>query len=176
MRHEPKVSIPERNGQILQMRKEGVQRFEVARRFQLSPSRIEQIEKKDATNKATAERRARLREAIRSADDPDKVWPVKDLLDAIGLPVVTKKSLFYHFRAVGQRRVRLRQFMDMSLDAPAEGFDFMMSPLLKVRGVGRKGFWCVVDGLTGMDLGTKCNREWQERLIKVKEERQVTER
>ena len=26
-----------------------------------------------------------------------------------------------------------------------------------------------------MDLGTKCNREWQERLIKVNEKHQVTE-
>jgi transcriptional regulator len=48
MRHEPKVPIPERNRQILQMRKEGVQRLEVARRFRLSPSRIDQIEKRDA--------------------------------------------------------------------------------------------------------------------------------
>jgi hypothetical protein len=174
MSYDPKVAIPERNRQILQMRKEGVQPLAVARRFKLSPSRIDQIEKRDAADKATAQRRAKLREAIRSADDPDKMRPVKDLLDAIGLPVVTKKSLIYHFRAVGQRRVSLREFMNMSLDAPVEGFDFMMSPLLKVRGVGKKGFWCVVNGLTGMDLGTKCNLEWQERLIKVKEEHQVT--
>ena len=78
MSYDPEVAIPERNRQILQMRKEGVQRIEVARRFNLSPGRIEQIEKKDAVDKATAERRAKLREAIRSADDPDKVWRVKD--------------------------------------------------------------------------------------------------
>ena len=66
MSDDPKVSIPERNHQILQVRKEGVQRLEVARRFKVSPSRIDQIEKRDAADKATAERRAKLRKAIRS--------------------------------------------------------------------------------------------------------------
>ena len=169
MSYDPKAVIPERNRQILQMRKEGVQRIEVARRFKLSPSRIEQIEKKDAVDKATAERRARLREAIRSADDPDRMWPFKDLLDAIGLTRVPKRSLSYRFRACGQRWLCLRELMNMAPDAPTEWPKHMMSPILRVRGVGKKGFWCVVNGLTGSDLGPHCNREWQERLIKVKE-------
>lgn len=170
MHHEPHIPIPERNRQILQMREEGVQRIEVARRFKLSPSRIEQIEKQDAIDKAAAERRFRLREAIRAADDPGKVWRVKDLLDAIGLPTVTKRGLIYRFRAVGQRRARLRELMDLAPAAPIAGLNFMMSPLLRIPGLGRKGFWCVVNGLTEMDLGTQGNREWQERLTKVKEE------
>jgi hypothetical protein len=52
-----------------------------------------------------------------------------------------------------------------------EGFDdFMMSPLLRVKGVGKKGFWSVVNGLTEMDLGRRCNEEWQKRLAKIKQE------
>jgi hypothetical protein len=58
----------------------------------------------------------------------------------------------------------------MCLDAPVDGLDFMMSPLLKVRGVGKKGFSSVVNGLTGMDLGNRCSQEWQKRLVKVKQE------
>jgi DNA-directed RNA polymerase specialized sigma subunit len=46
------LAIPERNRLILQMRNEGVRRIEVARRFNLSPGRIEQIEKQDAVDKA----------------------------------------------------------------------------------------------------------------------------
>ncbi len=78
-----------------------------------------------------------LREAIRSTDDPDKLWPVKDLLDAIGLSRVTRKSLLYHFRGVGKKEVSLRELMDMPLDAPVEGRDFMWPPLYRVRGVGK---------------------------------------
>ena len=64
--------------------------------------------------------------------------------------------------------------MDMCLDAPVEGLDFMMSPLHRVRGVGKKGFWSVVNGLTGMNLGSRYNQEWQWRLIKVRQEHGVT--
>ena len=62
----------------------------------------------------------------------------------------------------------------MCLDTPVEGLDFMMSPLLRVYGVGKKGFWSVVNGLTGMDLGRRCNQEWQWRLVKVKQEHGIT--
>ena len=70
--------------------------------------------------------------------------------------------------------VTLREFMDMCLDAPVEGLDFMMSPLLRVYGIGKKGFWSVVNGLTGMDLGRRCNQEWQWRLVKVKQKYGIT--
>jgi len=168
------LSTPERNRQILQMRKEGVQRNEVTRRFDLSPTRIYLLEKRDEKDRATAKRRAKLRETIRSADDPDKLWPVKDLLDAVGLSLVTKKSLVYQFRGVGKIRVSLREIMDMCLEAPVEWADFIMSPLLRVRGVGKKGFWSVVNALTDMDMGDRCNQEWQRRLAKVQQERQNT--
>jgi hypothetical protein len=71
--------------------------------------------------------------------------------------------------ATGKRQINLRELMDMSLDAPVEDLDFMMSPLLRVYGVGRKGFWSVVNGLTGMDLGNRCNEECQRRLVEVKQ-------
>ncbi|MCX6922564.1 MAG: hypothetical protein NT154_05015 [Verrucomicrobia bacterium] len=99
---------------------------------------------------------------------------MKDLLDAIGLSVATRKSLIYHFRAVDKREISLRELMDMCLDAPVEGLDFMMSPLLRVRGVGKKGFWSVANGLTGMDMGSRCNEEWRKKLLIVKQEHRVT--
>jgi hypothetical protein len=66
--------------------------------------------------------------------------------------------------------------MDMCLDAPVEGLDFRMSPLSRVYGVGKIGFWNVVNGLTGMDLGSRCNEEWQWRLVKVKQKWGITGR
>lgn len=114
-----------------------------------------------------AERRAGLRDAIRAADDPDRLWPVNDLADALGLIVVTRKRLVDHFGKVGKEQIGLRELMDMSLDAPGEGFmDFMMSPLLRVHGVGKKGFWSVVNGLT-VDLGPLCNQERKKRLAQI---------
>jgi hypothetical protein len=63
----------------------------------------------------------------------------------------------------------------MCLHAPVEGLDLMMSPLLRVFGVGKIGFWSVVNGLTTMDLGSRCNEEWRKTLAKVKHEHRVTE-
>jgi transcriptional regulator with XRE-family HTH domain len=168
------ISIPERNRQILQLRKEGLSQTEVARRFKLSPSRIYLIEKQDAAEKSLADRRTKLREDIRAADDPDKLWPVEDLLDAVGLIVVTKKRLMDHFKALGKLQISLRELMDMCLDAPVVGRDWMSPSLYRVRGVGKIGFWSLVNGLAGMDLGSRCNEEWQKGLAKVKEEHQVT--
>lgn len=160
-------AIAERNQKILQMLKEGVPQSEVARRFHLSPSRIYLIEKQDAAIRAMEGRRGMMVKQLQEADDMDKPWPVGDLLDALGLMGVTKKRLMDHFVAKRQSQISLREFMDMCLDAPVEGLDFMMSPLLRVYGLGKKGFWCVVKGLTDLDMGTRRSQEWQTRLVKV---------
>ena len=161
------IPIPERNRQILQLRAEGRSQTEVARTFKLSPSRIYLIEKQDAADRSMEQRRATLREEIRAADDMDRMWPVEDLIDAMGLIVVTRKRLMDHFVATGKRQISLRELMDMCLDAPVQELDFMMSPMLRVYGLGKKGFWSVVKGLTDLDMGTRCNQEWQTRLVKV---------
>lgn len=168
------MKISKRNRQILQMRKEGSSRREVAQKFKLSPSRIYLIERQDAADRSMAERRAKLREELRKADDPEKPWPVNDLADAIGLPGATRTSFLDHFAQSGMGQIGLRELMEMCLDAPVEGMDFMMAPLLRVRGIGKKGFWSVVNGLTNTDLGSRSNEEWSKRLIVVKQNSGIT--
>jgi hypothetical protein len=161
------ISIAERNQQVLQMRKQGHSQTEVARTFKLSSSRIHRIEKQDAATRAAEERRAKVLKQLQEADEMDELWPVGDLLDALGLIVVTRKRLMDHFAEKKQDLISLRELMDMCLDAPVEGLDFMMSPLLRVYGVGKKGYRNVVNGLTDLNLGDRCNQEWQKRLVKV---------
>jgi len=174
MSHELELPIQERNRRILQMRKEGMSQTEVARKFKLSPSRIYLIEKQDAATRSMAERRAKLRGEIRMADDMDKLWPVEDLLDALGLIVVTRKRLMDHFTEVRKEGLTLRELMDLCVDVPVEGQDYTMTPLLRVYGVGRIGFWSVVNSLTKLDMGQRCNQEWQNRLMAVKQKHRVT--
>jgi len=168
------ISIQERNQQIVQMRKEGVTQAQVARKFKLSRTRIYLIERRDAAETSMAARRTKLREAIRVADDPGKLWPVNDLADAIGLFGATKNLLLDYFSKAGKGQISLKELMDMCLEVPVEGLDFMMAPLSRIRGIGKKGFWSFVNGLTGIDLGRRCNEEWQKRLVKVKQESGVT--
>ena len=162
------ISIRERNQQILQMRQDGFSQREVARKFKLSPSRIWLIERRDAADKAMAERRAKLREQIGAEDDPERMWPVNDLADGLGLTVVTKKRLLDHLEQTGKRKICLRELMAMCSDSPAEGGEYASPPLLKVCGIGVKGFWSVVNGLTNLDMGSRCNEEWRRRLVMVK--------
>jgi hypothetical protein len=91
---------------------------EVARRFNLSPSRVNLIEKQDAETRAMEGRRARMIKQLQDANDMDKLWPVEDLLDALGLIVVTRKRLVDHFAEKRQDQISLRELMDMCLDAP----------------------------------------------------------
>ena len=49
-----------------------------------------------------------------------------------------------------------------------------MSALLRVRGIGKKGFWCLVNGLTNMDLGNRCNEDWRKTLVMVKQNWKIT--
>jgi len=123
------------------MRKEGVRRADVARKFNLSSSRIDLIERRDAADRLMAERRSRLRGMLRTDDDMEKLVVVEDLVDAIGMTVVAKNRLMDNFVAVVKNEISLRELMDMCLDAPVEGLDFMMSPLVIMRGIGPKGFW-----------------------------------
>jgi hypothetical protein len=168
-----RIPIEERNRQILGLRKEGVSMKEVARKLGLSPSRIYLVEKQDAADRSFAERRAKLQEEIRTADDLDKMWPSEDLIDALGLIVVMKKRMLDHFVQTGKNQMSLRELMDMCLDSPIEGRDWMSPALLRVWGVGKKGFWSVVNGLTHVHWGDRCNQQWQTRLVKVKQEHGV---
>ena len=115
--------IPERNRKILQMRKEGVRRSDVARKFNLSPSRIYLIEQQSRADKGTAERRVKLREQVVNADDLDALWAVEDLVDAIGVTVLTKKLLMKHFVEVAKKEISLGELMDMCIEAPVEGLE-----------------------------------------------------
>ena len=163
------ISIQERNRKILQMRREGISPREVARKFQLSPSRIYLLERRAAADQAMAEGRAKLRAEIRAADDPEKMWPVTDLADAIGPIVVTKKRLLDHFQKTGKSQIGLRELMDTCWAMPEEKGNFMLPPLMKVCGIGKKGFWAIANGLTTMDMGSRCNNEWHHRLVMVKQ-------
>ncbi len=162
------TTIHARNRQILAMRSEGASRQEVARGFGLSPGRIYLLERRDTADKSMAERRAKLQEGIRAADDPEKMWPLNDMVDAIGLIVVTKKRLLDHFARTGKSQIALRELMEMCSDFSEENGDSKSPSLLRVCGVGKKGFWSVVNGLTSLDQGSRCNEEWRNKLVEVK--------
>lgn len=162
-------TILERNSQIVRIRKEGVPTRVVARKFRLSRSRIQQIELRAVDDAALADRRATLWAQMRAADDPEKLWPVRDLVDACITSRRTKIRLLKYFSRIEQTQISLRELMDMCLPPPRNLDDFRLPLLLRLACIGKKCFWSVADGLTNTDMGSRCNEEWQSRLVRVKQ-------
>lgn len=139
------------------MRAQGVARQEIARLFRITPARVAMIEQEAASERAQVERRA--------ADDLDKTWPVVDLVDALHLLTVARARLLAHFEQQHKTELSLRELMELVISEHGDAVEaFARTPLLRIRGIGKYGFYSVAAELTETDLGPRCNAEWQRRL------------
>ena len=110
-----------------------------------------------------------MRDALKQANDLDKRWPVNDLLDTLDLITMTRMRLDVHFAKEGIQELSLRDLMNLAYsEIVADGKVTLDYPLLRIRGVGKKGFWSVANQLTRLDLGGQCNLEWNFRLARIK--------
>jgi hypothetical protein len=89
---------------------------------------------------------------------------------------VTRKRLLDHYRQSGVSEISLSQLMAMCLNRPADLNGFTTPTLLRVSGIGKRGFWSVVNGLTDMGLGPQCNGEWLCLLAQEKRRWRITGR
>lgn len=159
---------PNRNQVILQRRQRGASRREVAREFGLSIARIAAIEQEDAQAKALAARSARMEEEMRRANDLDKAWPVADLVEALGLPVIFRMRLLDHFGRGCKTQLSLRELFDLVVAPTAETSPgFRPIPLLQVWGVGKIGRRHVITALAGLDMGRRCNTAWRDHFARL---------
>ena len=165
------MTTRQRNRQIVEMRAQGVPRQEIARQFRITPGRVAMIEQGAATERAQAERRAQLQAEIRLADDLDKVWPVINLVDSLHLLTVARTRLLAHLEQQQKTEMSLREFMDLVICEQGDAGDvFAGTPLLRVRGIGKYGFYSLAAELAEADLGPRCNAEWQRRLAALRRE------
>ena len=158
--------VRKRNLQILERSRRGESHRNLAQRFNLSRSRIDVIVHEFEAQQKLTERSSRLLEAIRQADDLDQPWPVGDLIDVIRTLPMTRSCLKKHFVEQLTSHLSLRALMEMVIPT-AQGPDpapALPHLLLGVYGVGKKGFWSVVNRLTGLDLGAQFKQEWGKRL------------
>jgi hypothetical protein len=158
-----------RDQQIHQLRERGVPRLAISLKFGLTPGRIALIEREAEAEKSLAERRAKLRAEIRNADDLDKPWPVMDLIDALWLITIARMRLLAHFEKIQKTQMSLRELMDLAISETNDAEPGQLNtPLLRIRGIGKYGFYSVIAELTETDLGPCCDQEWRNRLIKLK--------
>jgi hypothetical protein len=162
-------NIRKRNELIRQRAQEGKTNRELALKFRLSRSRIQNILQEFEAEEAMTRRRIELRKAIATADDIDQKWSVEDLLDAIHPIPVAKTALSRHFKDCNQNEISLREMMDIVI-APSANKKFVFNPASaqKIYCFGKYGFFSMVKGITEMDLGPKGNQEWNQRLDKLR--------
>lgn len=166
---EVRNNVREREQQVLQMRLAGVSELETAEKLGLSRGRVRLILRSSENAGTLARRTAQLLEDIRQADDLDRKWPVVDLIDALSSITVTRNALVNHFKWNQTDAISLRELMDVAISPEADSRPgYLITPLLSVRCVGKKGFWSVVNSLTKVDLGSRCNQEWDQRLERLK--------
>ena len=95
---------------------------------------------------------------------------MRDLADAIELTGATKNRLQDHLVGAGKQQMSLRELMDLCPNGPPDRYGWRAPALLRIYGIGKYGLACVVNGLTHLDLGRRCEEEWRERLAKVEEQ------
>ena len=100
---------------------------------------------------------------MRSSDDPDKNWPVGDILDALRLRKATRKALIGHLNAKENDLISLRRLMNVVIEEDIDPWSDTPWPILfKVRNIGIKGYRSILGGIGRLQLGEKCRREWEQ--------------
>lgn len=168
--------VRKRNLEILKRSQLGETHRSLADRFNLSRGRIDVIVDEFQETRELAARCDRLIKAIREANDLDRSWPVEDLIAAIGPLLVTQTWLKRHFIEQRTSQLSLRALLDLAIPVAVgrDDPDVFSSPLIRVYGVGKKGFWSVVNRLMELNFGTAFNEEWQRRLPIFRREWKIT--
>ena len=156
----------QRNREIVQLRQAGKSTEEVARQFGMTRERVRQILRRDAREREVGQRAERLAEEFRTADEPDRSWPVEDLLDALALPTPTRRALELHWSGglVPTQRLSLRELMNLVVAPTSEGLGYLVIPALRVHGVGACGFRALLNGIQRLNLRGVCREEWLKRF------------
>jgi hypothetical protein len=151
-------NLRKRNLEIFQMSRAGAGHRAIARRFKRSRSSIDIIVRRLQEDEQQAKQNTRFLESIRRADDLDKKWQTTELIAALRLLAYTRTGLLRHFEECGTDTVSLRTLMNWAMPEPdSPDARSGLTPMLKIRGVGKKGFWSVVSQITALDLGDRSN-------------------
>jgi len=152
------------------MRQAGASYREIAQVFGLSKQAIGAILQGFAVEKSKLEKRHEMLEEIRMANDPDRKWAATDLLEALGVITMARNAVANYFQWRQMTEISLRELMDLVISEKQHArLGYLISPLIDLRCMGRRGFWSVVRQLTELDLGERNNQEWTGRLRRLRQ-------
>ena len=158
----------QRDRDIIALREVGVPGRDIARRFGLSEDQVRRIELRSKTLPPTPDNISLLRDSIRAADDPLKLWPAVDLVHALDLLPATQRALLTYLDRTETNELSLFDLMDLVLlDKGQRVVNTQNSPLFVMPGIGKKGYLSAAKALTALNMGTKANALWSKRIASL---------
>jgi len=104
-----------------------------------------------------------VRQEIRDHNDISEQWNPGDLIASLQLNTRARVGLMLYYE--NSRKVSIKEFMDLVvLDNPIPDRLYGCTRLLKLRNIGRLGFWHILERLSTLDLGEQAGNEWQRKL------------
>ena len=153
----------ERNAEIVRLHAEGRSISDLAAIYRISNSNVGMIL---CAARAAAGREAQgeaVRQAMRSADDLDRQWPLDDVLAAFGLRTRTATAVTGYFTGKGREAASLMELLDFVAPELRPGRAHEWPPVLMERGVGKKTFRAILDALRQSRIGGRFEAERRRR-------------
>jgi hypothetical protein len=158
------MDIKQRNLQIISLRKNGLSVKDIAKTFDLSRTRIDQIimqyEKKKKIEKNSKE----LIKKIKQADNIDKKWPMVDLIHSLKLSVRATTQMIKYFTGGDKSELSLHELIDaMALPDLEYEFSINYVPIFNQQQLGRIIYREIMRSLSAADFGDTFSALWKER-------------
>jgi hypothetical protein len=166
VRYKPPYTVAE----ILRLRSEGKANSQIAQRFGVSRSRIQQIIAHEQRRTFSAQRSVAIRQELAACNGIDRKLPIDDLFCVLNLPPRAETVLRNHFGERGVDACSLLDMMDLLIplvEGPADHYDHM--PAYRVKWLGQILYADMIRALSAVDCGEALRTEWGDRKTHLRE-------
>jgi hypothetical protein len=166
VRYKPAYSVLD----ILRMRSEGKTNPQIARRFGISSSRVQQIIAEGKRKASSAQRSAVLRHEIGARNDIARKLPIEVLFCVLNLPPRAETVLRRHFAEQMVNEFSLRDMMDLLIplvERPTDLYHHM--PAYRLKWLGLMLYGAMIKVMSAVDCGDALEAEWTERKTRLED-------
>lgn len=162
------MEINERNSRIIHLRSQGISRKNIAKEFELTIARIDQILSRYKSEKEIEKRSADLLKQSKQSDDLDKKWPLTDLINALHLSARTRNLVIKYFISENETAISLNELIvSITPKDSVSKYALTSVPIIKQKGLWKKLFREIVHQLSVADFGDAFNALWENRKNQI---------
>ena len=159
-----------RNLKILEMKIRGLSYGEIAHIFDISRDRVRQVLQELDFEEKRKQRAQKIFQDIKSSNNIEKEWPIGVIIEGLVLPKTVTWRLVRYFEAEDVFQLTLKDFMDLLIvDNDRVPKDFREAfPICNGSRIGPWTHSVIVNYVSRQDLGATWNKEWSNRLEKLR--------